>query len=71
MEGSDSCRTCKAVEVVVLVALGDAGGGNAALLALEFLAIAGAGNPETGGGLDADQAEAAADGTGAHGLFPA
>ena len=55
--------------VVSLVALGDAGGGNAALLALEFLAIAGTGSRKTGGGPDADQAEAAAVGQVLHSLF--
>ncbi len=50
-----------AIERVLAIALGDAGRGEAALFAIGFLALAGAGDPEAGVGDDADKTYAVAD----------
>ena len=56
-----------AIERVLAIAFGDVGGGDAALFAVSFLTLAGAGDPQASIGHDADQAYAVADGTCAHG----
>lgn len=54
------------VEGAFAVALGNVRGGEAILFALHLLALAGAGDPQAGGGDFFDETDAAADGTCAH-----